>query len=146
MANTNYDRSIDATKGPKEYNTVLPFLLSGAASPFLPSFLPAQSLSYIPSTPLRRLGGNMEASGQAVLDPQMNEKLLQCNVRLTTACSSIVWFHSNPASMAPGSLYVVAGAAGGICGCCGAGGGATRALGMSIRCSLMYSFNSNVRF
>ena len=146
MANTNYDPSIDATKGPKEYNTVLPFLSSpvqqGEPTPPAPSFLPSHYHTFDSASS----SWWQDGSFWAVLD----EKLLQCtadNCGDATVCSSIVWFHSNPASMAPGSLYVVAGtAAGGSCGCCGVGGGATRALGMSIKCSLIYSFNSNVRF
>lgn len=48
-------------------------------------------------------------------------------VPLRCYCIKTFPFHSNPASMAPGSLYVPgapAAAAGGNCGCCGAGGGA----------------------
>ena len=48
--------------------------------------------------------------------------------------------HSSPASMAPGSLYV-AGAAVGNCGWTAARGGAAWVLGISIKCSLMNSFN-----
>jgi len=55
-----------------------------------------------------------------MLDPHI--KQLSCTSKLY--CFAFTSHsHSNPASMAPGSLYV-AGAAAGNCGCTAAGGGA----------------------